>query len=1620
MKSPPQGTLLGQIPVARLRLIERIAAHAAPSKQRTGKVVISDFVAAYYRGVDEADLRARQTVDLSGAALAHLQFGRIRKRGAALVRVYSPDRKRDGFDSSHTIVEVVIDDMPFLVDSLGIVFAQQDLDVHLTIHPVIRLQRDRTGNLVTLLDSKSAAAKSATRESWQHIEIERLPDDASCKRLQDKLHGVLDDVHRACTDWPKMRDQARTLARELRSQTHKQKSDPMLTERKVSAELLDWLADNHFTFLGYREFKLIRGPDADALEPLSETSLGLLRVPRNKQRTIELTDELRTQAREPEVLFITKANAISTVHRGVYLDYVGVKRFDAKGTVIGERRFLGLFTSSVYQSSPREIPLLREKLAQLIERFGIATDSHDGKAVAHVIDTYPRDELFQANIDDLMDSVRGIVNLYERQQVRLFVRRDRFHRYYSCLLFVPRDRYNTDVRKRIEAVMLDAMHGTAVESQIQLSDSALARVHILVRSHIEDRAPIDVAQLEHRIAETVRTWFDHLRDALVVKFGEPKGLRLARQFADAFPAAYQADTAIDDALADIEQITPLLASGDGLEPRLLTSDGPWHLRLLRAGAPVSLSDALPVLENMGLRVLTERPYRIASGTEREVWIQDFELQVASGVVADATTASIFREAYLSIDAGRAENDGFNRLVLAAGLAWRPVSVLRAYGRYLLQTGLPFSQAYMEKTLSTQPQIAKSLWELFAAQFDPSVIDSNVAIAAAKREATAESLERGIVKQFDAVQSQDEDRILRAYLTVISAILRTNYYQLDSTGNFKPYLSIKLDSQRIPNLPLPKPLVEIFVYSPRVEGIHLRMGKVARGGLRWSDRREDFRTEVLGLMKAQNVKNTVIVPVGAKGGFVPKRLPIGGTNEDRQLEGVACYRTFIRALLDITDNSVAGKVVPPKSVVRRDQDDPYLVVAADKGTATFSDIANGVAAEYNFWLGDAFASGGSAGYDHKKMAITARGAWECVKRHFREIGLDTQSQDFTVIGIGDMAGDVFGNGLLRSKQIRLQAAFNHQHIFLDPTPDAASSFVERERLFNLARSTWTDYDAKLISKGGGVFERRAKSLSLSAPVKAMLGVNDDSLSPQQLIKAILRMPVDLFWNGGIGTYVKAGSESHADVGDRSNDSVRVDGKELRCKVVGEGGNLGCTQLGRIEYAMAGGRINTDFIDNSAGVDCSDHEVNIKILLNAATEKGLKSADRNKLLARMTEDIAALVLRDNYLQSQALSMTELSAKARLQEHAHFIRSLEVSNELDRTVEYLPNVEELAERSKLGASLTRPELAVLLSYSKIALANRLIVTDVPEDPYLSRELERYFPSILQERYRALMRKHRLRREIITTAITNSLVNRMGPSFALRTQEETGADAAAIARAYTIAREVFDARELWMQIEALDTKVPTSTQYELMNEIARLLRFVTYWLVSRHRDQLQIERLVSLLRPGIRELRKNIGSLLGGRASQNHDARQARMIGERIPATLAAQLSILDALYAAPDIVEVSADAGEPIGKTAAVYFGLDELLSLNWLREQIVALSVHDRWQAIARTTLRDNIYGLHRTLCLNVLARAKKDGATSAIDKWRSAAGLEVQLAIDSLKEMRTLPRADFATLSVAVQAIRRLV
>ena len=1604
---------------ARFRFLEQVAAAAEAAAGDELGLDVTAYIHQYYRNTSLDDLKDREVKDLAGAALSHLRLGLRREPGTPRILVFNPARRSDGWHSEHTIVQVVNDDMPFLVDSTSMVLNRHGSYIHLTVHPVLHTRRDERGRLVEV-PTPEHAGPDARLESFMHLEIDRETAPDVLQAVAGELERVLGDVRAACQDWGAMRGRAREICAELEERPPPVDADTVTESR----ELLEWMADDHFTFLGYREYELVRGDESDQLRALPGTALGILRRPPPPEVAGGAPlagQEIRRQARSRDLLIITKANSRATVHRNSYLDYVGVKRFDAEGRVIGEQRFLGLWTSAAYSRSPREIPLLRDKLRRVIANSGLRPDSHGGKALVHILDTYPRDELFQSSLAELLRISTGIYSLQERQRTKVFVRRDAFRRFFSCLVFVPRDRYNTQVRERIQEILLDAFRGVSIESAVEMSESNLARVHFIVRTPQGTVPRIQVAAVERRIADAVRTWADHLRDELVERFGEEDGLALLREYGKVFPAAYLEDVTPREATFDIERLEAIKASPRRLRMSLYRPDGfaedRVRFKLFHSGSPMPLSEILPILENMGLRVISERPYhlRASDGTDQGVWIQDFEMSAADGqAINPGKIKELFQDAFENIWIGRVENDGFNRLILKARLDWRQAALLRALCRYLLQTGLPFSQAYMEQVLAGHALIAQMLVELFEGRFDPDLPEK-------RRERTVLTLNQAVAHALDQVASLDADRMLNAFRALILATLRTNYFQHDEHGRPKRYLSMKLDPHKIPDLPLPRPMFEIFVYSPRVEGVHLRGGLVARGGLRWSDRREDFRTEVLGLMKAQAVKNVLIVPVGAKGGFVPKRLPAGDRGALMK-EVVDCYKTFINGLLDLTDNLVDGVVVPPRDVVRHDGDDSYLVVAADKGTATFSDIANSVAAEHGYWLDDAFASGGSMGYDHKKMGITARGGWEAVKRHFREIGIDTQRDAFTAAGIGDMSGDVFGNGMLLSSCMRLRAAFNHQHIFLDPDPDPEASFAERRRLFELPRSTWDDYDRRLISAGGGVWSRSDKLIQLSPQARDMLDLDAEGVTPDELIRSILRMRVDLLWNGGIGTYVKASTETHPEVGDRANDSVRINGCDLRCRVVGEGGNLGFTQRGRIEFALRGGRINTDFVDNSAGVDCSDHEVNIKILISVANRhRALTAARREKLLVAMTDEVAALVLRNNYLQTQAISIAESTSAERINEHAWFIRQLEKRVALNRALEYLPDDEEIELRRKSGKGLTRPELAVVMSYAKMALYAEMVRSNVPEDPYLARELERYFPTPLRRRYADFLSEHPLAREIIATMTTNSLVNRMGSVFAFRMQDETGSDIASVARAFSIAREAFEIRAIWEAIEALDNMVSASVQHSMLRASQALLKQATRWLLDRREDLPDIAAAVQRLNPGAMELIECLPEVLLGSRLERYEGAAQLYADTGLPAPLARKVAALAPMHAALDIIALAESCTVRVRQAAEMYFRVGDALQLDWIADQIDGLHVEGMWQAKARGSLRDNLYGLHRALCANMLGGAQPEqDARALVEQWLADRAEQVGHFSQTLEEMRDAGQADFATLSVALQEIRRLV
>ena len=1568
------------------------------------------FVRQYYRWVPPEDLAERNALDAYGVALAHFNLARRRTPGTTTVRVYNPEFETHGWQSSHTAVEVVTDDMPFLTDSVTMELSRRGFGVHLLIHPVLQVRRDAEGRLQEVLSAQPDGAEGAIAESVIHAEIDRQTGPRQLEELRAGLADVLDQVRAAVEDWPEMRERALAIVAEL------EESPPPLDPDEVeeSRAFLAWLEDHAFTFLGYREYRVVEEEEV-RLEAAEDTGLGILRQQEGEKSSrdfAQLPPGVRSLALEPYLLNLTKANSRATVHRPSYLDYVGVKTFDADGRVTGERRLLGLYTHTAYHASPREIPVLRRKVDAVLDHADFPPGSHNEKALVEILETFPRDELFQISVEDLVEISLGILHLGERQRVRLFVRRDPFGRFLTCLVFVPRDRFNTDNRRRIEAILREATNASTIDYTTRVSESVLVRLHYLVYTEPGRLPDVDAGEIEARIIEATRAWTDDLEAALVEEQGEERSGELIRRYRHAFPTAYRADWVARSALSDIRRIEALTGKDElamSVFRPLEAPAGTLRAKLYKLGSPLTLSNMLPLFEDMGVEVADERPYEIAPDGAPRTWIYDFGLHYHGEGEPDADgVREAFQDAFLRAWRGDTESDGYNRLVLGAGLTWREITVLRAVGKYLRQSGIRFSDRYVERSVVGHPEIARLLIALFKARFDPRREDR----------ADAEDVAERIEKAIDAVESLDQDQILRTFLGVIRAMLRTDYFRGDDDVA-QVHVSFKLDPGQLDWLPLPRPEFEVFVYSPRTEGTHLRGGRVARGGLRWSDRREDFRTEVLGLMKAQQVKNAVIVPVGAKGGFVVKRPPAGGRQELME-EVVACYRTFIRGLLGLTDNIVDGEITGPPEVARYDGEDPYLVVAADKGTATFSDIANQISLEQGFWLGDAFASGGETGYDHKAMGITARGAWECVKRHFRELGRDVQEEGFTAVGIGDMSGDVFGNGMLLSRHLRLIGAFNHEHVFLDPDPDPEASWEERRRLFELERSSWADYDSDLVSEGGGVFRRSAKSIPLSGPVREVLDIDAEALPPNELIRALLRAPVDLLWNGGIGTYVKAGSESHAAAGDKANDAVRVSAGELRCRVVGEGGNLGLTQLARIEYALAGGRINTDAIDNAGGVDCSDREVNIKVLLDAVVADGdLTPKQRNALLAEMTEAVAALVLQDSYEQSESLTLAEAQAASMVDVHQRFIRALEGSRKLDRELEFLPNDEELAERKRDHLGLTRPELAALLAYSKVHLYAELLDSDVPEDPYLSAELQRYFPDPLPERFAEQMEQHRLRREIVATQVVNNMYHGGGITFAFRLAEETGAHASEIARGYAIAREVFDMRSQWGEIEALDNLVDAEVQIRVLLEGRRLIERSSRWLLRNRERPLAITPTVEHFAPGAAILSESLIDLLVPEDAEPLIGHAEELMEAGVPDPLATRIAGLGTMIATFDIVEVAADTDMEVATVAAVYFRLGNRLQLHWLRDRIVELPRDDRWRALARAALRDDLFALHRALTAEALRSGDPSDPERLVNAWVEA-NPNSERTLQTLRDIQVGRTFDLTTLPVGVREVRNLI
>jgi len=1577
--------------------------------------LVVQFADILYGNISPVDLVNRNDSDMYGATLSLWNSLNGHKDAKPIIKVFNPAVSKNGWKSSHTIIELIVKDMPFLVDSFRIALNRLGLSPHLMLNCPIKLVRDDNAQITQLAAAADQHIQPTSIETVFFIEIDRQATKAELDRISDELYSVAEDVTLTVEDWQPMREKFNQVIEQLKAS----KVPASNSEKQDVVEFLEWIENNNFTLMGHRSYDVIAVQGDVSLDAKFETSLGLMKNSKGtKSRLVSSLSELgRKQALGDNILILTKTNSKSRVHRPAHLDYIGIKRFNDKGKVIGEERFVGLFGSAYYTNSAMNLPLIKSKAREVCDSSGFAKGSHAFKALINILETYPRDEILQSTVDDLLHNVKGILQMQERDYSGLFVRRDAFDRFYSCLVYVPRERYNTKLRIETQSLLQQAFGSDQpVEFTTFFSESVHARTHYIVRVK-STKADINVKEIEKNLNEAARTWDDKLADTLIQHKGEAAAKVLHRKYVH-FPQAYKDEVLPGSAIVDIEKL------------ELVTADNPLHmlfyqpqeeeagsrfvrLKLFHKGEPLHLSDVLPTLENFGLRVIGESPYAIKTDTGEKCWILDFSMVLTgTGKFNMDKVQLLFQDAFAKVWQGNLEDDGFNRLILGAGLNGREVSILRAYSKYKRQIGGTFSPSYVENTFSRYHHISRLLVRLFNLRFNPKGKQSTRLI---------DDVVAKIEEALDKVANLDEDRIIRRFRELIDATIRTNFFQKDENNNDKPYISLKIESGKITDLPQPSPKFEIFVYSPQVEGVHLRFGNVARGGLRWSDRREDFRTEVLGLVKAQQVKNTVIVPVGSKGGFYCKQPPLNGTRQEIFEAGKACYRTFIRGLLDLTDNIVGGEVVHPIDVIRLDDDDPYLVVAADKGTATFSDIANSISEEYNYWLGDAFASGGSVGYDHKAMGITARGAWESVERHFREMGINCQTTDFTCIGIGDMAGDVFGNGMLLSKHIRLQAAFNHLHIFIDPNPDAASTFKERERLFNTPGCSWTDFNAKLISEGGGIFERSAKSIPLSAPMKRMLGTQKQSMSPNELIQNLLKMEVDLLWNGGIGTYVKSKKENHTDVGDRANDSLRINGAELNAKIVGEGGNLGMTQLGRIEYCAKGGRMNTDFVDNVGGVDCSDNEVNIKILLNTLVQNGdLTVKQRNKLLYDMTDDVTKIVLADAYKQTGSISITALRGASQLKEQTRFISEMERTGKLDRALEFIPSDDDIAERLAQNRGLTRPELSVLLAYCKMVLKEDLVTEEITNNPYYQRLLIEAFPKLLQEKYVTQMQEHPLRTQIIATKLANNLGNDMGFNFVHRMQEETGGSVAEIANCYSIASEIFEMKPTVQEIESLDNKVPAVVQTEMLFQLRRTVRRVTRWFL-RHRNKTKtIEESIAYYRPTFQLMCKKLNQFMTDKEVAQLQHVEKDLVNSGVPKLLALRISQLSTLFSVMDVADLGEQDGRSNTLISQVYFSIGERLSLHWFLDQITRQPVNNHWQALARASFREELDWQQRAIALVVLKSAPAEkNVENMLESWLAQNQSAIERWHHVLTEFRTSQNHEFAKFSVALRELMLL-
>ncbi|ODS23081.1 hypothetical protein AB835_10780 [Candidatus Endobugula sertula] len=1582
-----------------------IAATMAPKASER----LSEFAGLFFDHFPIDELAKRDIHDVVGMLKSCYSFLEVYKQKRPKVRIFNPTMKKEGWTSNNTIVTVHYNDIPFMIDSVRMAIINSGITIKSVNNLVLSNIRDSQGHLVNL-SKVDYNDKKTSREMLIYLEIDYHHKLEDIKAITASIRKTMADVNLVNRHYRKIVDELQHVRDHIGySRSHHTRKEIYETNQFIA-----WLIANNFTFLGYAfyEFK------GHKKQPALARSYGLLSKEEDISRYFP-ADEDKLKVSTDPLLTFKKAPIRSTIHRRAYPDHITIQDYDAEGHFIGVHHIVGLYTSQVYRASVDNIPVLRQKIEEIYKSTHLSQQSHIGKVLRQVLETFPRDELFQSGVKKLGHTLLGITQINERSIIRLFMRKSSDNRFVSAMVYIPRDKFSTSLREKIIAHLSEAVGAESSDFYSYYSESILSRTYVIFRLAPGVEKKWSESALEHKVKELASSWTDSLDSSIYELHGEECGKEMVKSYCGAFPRAYQDHFSVQQAvnhIAIIQTLSPENPIALRFSYSIETDNTVIHFKVFSYGAALPLSDVIPVLERMNLKVIGEHPYHIrlnrnVTGQGKEsVWLHDFLLhsQLDKSVCLSEIKC-LFEEAFMNIWQGNAENDFFNGLILTSQINWREVAVLRAYAAYMKQTAFPFSKKAIVKTLMAYPRISQQLIELFVQRFDPSHSTNRTF-----------QLEHKLEQALESISSLNDDRILRHYLRLIQGTLRTNYFQ-QVEGKPKTYFSFKFMPGNIPDIPEPRPMFEIFVYSPRVEGVHLRGGKVARGGLRWSDRQEDFRTEVLGLVKAQNVKNAVIVPNGAKGGFVAKKARMEQGRDAFMKEGISCYKTFISALLDITDNLSNGQVIAPSNVVRHDDDDPYLVVAADKGTATFSDIANEISLKYGHWLGDAFASGGSQGYDHKGMGITAKGAWVSVQRHFKEMGTNVQKEDFSVIGIGDMAGDVFGNGMLMSKHIGLTAAFNHLHIFIDPNPNAAASYKERERLFNTPGATWEDYNKKLLSKGGGVFSRNAKSISISPEMQERFDIRTSQMTPTDLINALLKAPVDLIWNGGIGTYIKSQSESHSAIGDKANDNLRVNGNELRCKVFGEGGNLGMSQLGRIEYCMQGGRCNTDFIDNAAGVDCSDHEVNIKILLSEVIANGrLTEKQRNRLLASMTDTVSQMVLENNYNQTQAISFAEKESLSRVNEYRRLINTLETSGRLNRALEFIPSDEEIVDRVAEHHALTRPELAVLNCYVKAELKESLAVDDIADNNYLSVWVEKAFPPQLLRKYQRNIHNHILRKEIIATQLANDMVDNMGMTFCHRMIESTGEKAPAVAMAYVVARDVFQFDEFKSKVEALDFKVHAKDQLKLLSLMMRRVRRGTRWFLRNHHNGMDLQKTVDIFKTKVAESIQETPAVLNSHERATWQEKCAYFEGMGLDHDWSMMMSMPGHLFSGLGIAEAGLQSKKSIQAAVVMHHLLGDKLGFYWFAHAVTDVKVENFWQAMARESFIDDIDKVLRVMTIGLLRLAgKKYQYEEVMQLWMQDYPVVVSRWRDIAHDLQTNQVPDFAMFSVAMRELAEL-